>query len=366
MVKNAIFVCIYLTIMIDSLLIENVCRSVIQEYLGISDEVTELANEAFSLLSYVYDNTPRWMTHNFGGEQLMTKHMIVDLAKNQDMVDLGLSKVISSFNIIFYGYDQRKYSYEEYIDYLAEVSNKCGDRLLRLAFVPSIREIKLFIPFPIDGNIEDDMKRDVMSSIRHEVEHAWQSYKRGGTKVTSQYTKSLARNDWNSDKNTALPLLRYYLKHCYYALDPDEIDAKIHEIWYELESGSGKLEDCEGYKFMLEVQKDYKWVRNLFESKNKFDIKYYEMERSMFPQLVRDEVGLNSPSQWFRYCEKGIRKFNEQIRRVAGRQNAVSGYQGNGSFKNYAKGEIPQGELFRIKKENPSLWRKLVNRFMKR
>lgn len=348
--------------MVDNLLIERVCRQVLNEYMGISDEVTELTEEAFSLLSYVYDNTPRWLTPSFIEEPLKTKHMVIDLQDNPNTANLRLSEVISSFDVILYGYDQRKYSYEDYIEYLSELSNKCGQRLLRAAFVPSKREIKLFMPFPIDGSIEDDMRKEITGDLRHEVEHAWQSYNRGGTKVSDSYTKSLARNDWNSDKETALPLLRYYLKHCYYALDPDEIDAKIHEIWYELENGSGRLEDCEGYKFMLDVQKDYKWVLNVLNSNNKFDIKHYEMERGMFPKLVKDELGLNSPSQWFRYCDRGIKKFNEQLRRVTGRYAEHSGNYGNGSFRQYANGEIPQGEMFRLKKTNPSLWRKIVNR----
>lgn len=349
--------------MIDRLLIEDVCRSVIQEYLGVSDEVTELSDEAFSLLSYAYDNTPTWMRHNFGGDHLYVKNMVFHLAENQAMSNLRLSEVISTFNVRLYGYDPRKTSYKDYIKYLTHLSKVCGEKLVRTTFVPYNSEVKIFFPFPFDGNIEGEMKRELMTALRHEFEHAWHTYKRGGMELTPQYMKSLRKTDWEKDGGTKIPLLRYNLKHCYYSLWPDEIDCKIHEIWYELENGSGRLEDCEGYKFMLDVQKDYKWVYDIFYPKNEFDAKYYENERSMFTQLLRDEVGLNAPSQWFKYCEKGIKKFNQQLKRVIGRHNAINGYQGNGSFKQYANGEIPQGEMFRKKKENPSLWKKLRKSF---
>ena len=48
--------------------------------------------------------------------------------------------------------------------------------------------------------------------------------------------------------------------------------------------------------------------------------------------------------------------------RVIGRWNEEQG-TAKGSFKQYARNEIPQEYAFKLKKTNPSLWRKLMQRF---
>lgn len=337
----------------NDLLIESVCRKVLNEYLGVSDEVTELGKSAFKLLLHCYDNTMWMKVRRDQGDVYQTKHKVYDFS-NGNLSIMKISKIIDSFSITLYGYDPNEYTFEEYGETL-------GD-LFSIAFTPNKNQIRLAIPYPLDGKLDEPTLSFIQSSINHEVEHAWQSYNRGGTNISDAYGKSLAKNDWNTDKDTAIPLLKYYIKQCYYALDSDEVDAKLQEIWYEL-SNNKDLKDTDGYKYMQEVIKGYQWVYDMIVTPDSFRKKHYQREISEFKNIVMGELGLNSPNQWFKYCQKGIRKFNGQLRRVVGRNSERLGYPSNGSFRNYSQNEIPQRDVFR--RRDPSLWRRIINRISK-
>lgn len=112
---------------------------------------------------------------------------------------------------------------------------------------------------------------------------------------------------------------------------------------------------------MKDAIEGYNWVKNdVIMSKDKF----YNKERGIFAQTVKEELGLNAPSQWFKYCERGIKKYNSQFRRIMGRRWEEIGNPSLGSFKTYSQGEIPQRDMF-MSRKNPSLWKRMLNRIRK-
>lgn len=353
-----IFVCYRLFIGMDNLLIERVCRQVLNEYMGISDDVQECALEAFDLVMSCFNNTPSWINVNIKGNKLNVKSKVY----THELSNMKLGGILSELNIILFAYNPKEYSYEEYVDYLLSISTD-DIRFYRMGFVPSKSKIAVVIPFPFDGKLDETTKNTLISSLYHETEHALQSSRRKvGTTLSRAYIASKKDTDWSGAAETSIPLLKYHVKNCYYALDSDEIDAYLHEIWYEINNGS-KLEDSDSYKFMQDAIKGFNWVNTIVYPTNEFDADFYKRERAAFLNVLKSELGLNSANQWFKHCNKGIKKYNDQLRRIIGRFNIETNVQPNGSFKQYANGEIPQGELFRIKRENPSLWRKIVNRF---
>lgn len=341
----------------NDLLIENVCRRVLNEYLGVSDEVEEVSYQAFSMIMSYFNNS-RWAHKMVNDVELVYKVFDLDCVA-EELGNSVLWKAVDNLSVTLYGYDPSDITFEDYKEFLKKLDKK----LINVSFCPSFKEITIRMPMPLNGEIDNACEQYLISGLYHEFEHAWQSANKGGTKISNSYKKALKPINWNSNENRAIRLLKYYVKHCYYAFDSEEIDAKLHELWFEINNGISNLEESEAYRYMREAIEDYKKVVEMVHPKDDFYTRFYQSERDAFLDVLKTELGLNSANQWFKYCKKGIKKYNDQLRRIVGRLYIERGTSGNGSFRQYSQNEIPQEYMFRLKRENPSLWRKIVNKF---
>lgn len=127
----------------------------------------------------------------------------------------------------------------------------------------------------------------------------------------------------------------------------------------------GDINKSKTYQRLCRAKEEYNWLYKLLFSSNSFDAKYYQESRKQFPQILTDMLGDGiTTKQFIKYCQNGIRKFDEQLRRIVGRYGTENNIT-RGSFKQYAQNEIPMGDIFTLKKRNPSLWKRLITRFRK-
>ena len=337
-------------------MISETTKKVLQEYLGVSDYIMEISEKIFNMIisqsqSKLWNPTDNFV--NSDGSEAYMKWMYLDVENTE------VSNVVEEVYIKLYGFDARKYTFEEYTNFL-------GDKgLVNLAYAPSSKMIKLIMAFPMNGQLDSYGKNYIISGLNHEVKHALQSVKRGGTKISDAYTKSLRGTNFDTDETESFKLMRHYIKDCYYVFDSNEIDARLQQLYIELCQNDGELALSKSYNRVITAVKNYKWLLRILNPKDSFDKNYYEKERSMFQQILNDELGEGITIRMFiRNCGKGIKRFNEHFKKVIARYREENGIS-NGSFKQYANGEIPQGEIFNGRR-NSSLWKKILDRFKKR
>ena len=325
-------------------LIESVVRQVILEYSGVSDEVINLSELVFAEMAKQSRNYQWTKAEQTSGEY--EKNFTIDLEEGS----LGKGAIIK-----LYGYDSRKQSFSSKLQELEE--RGC----VKLAFGVLTKMVKLSIPYPLEGELDDYGKDYIITSLNHEIKHALQDYKRGGTKVSSAYQKAV-KNYKINDKDSITYLMKAYVKDMYYVLDPDEVDARLQEIYIELRN-TGSLQQSKAYQRIKEKEKEYVWLSRILYPQTDFDVEYYKQAREQFPQILAEMLGNGiTANQFMRYCKKGIDRFNEHLRRVVGRYNMENNIT-RGSFKQYTQNEISPRDMFILKKKNPSLWKRLMSNF---
>ena len=338
-------------------LIESVVNKVILEYCGVSDEIMDISSKILQLI-FEQEKWERWKqseTYLYpNGQYGYTKSFYLDTQEG-----LGINNIVNNVFIKFYGYNSNKHSFAEMKEYLNEKG------LLSIGYSPSKEMIIIKIPFPYKGSLDDFGRQYLLTSINHECKHALQSVRRGGTNISQAYQNATKwDNNFGKSDEASIYLMKVYIKRCYYMFDLDEVDARLQEIYLEL-SENGDLTKCNTYNDMQNALKSYKWLYTLMYDEDKFYAKFYEDERKIFQQILTDMLGEGvTTKQFFAYCAKGVRRYKEHLRRVVGRwQEENDKY--NGSFKQYASNEIPQEYAFKlnqIKRTNPSLWRKLIQK----
>lgn len=339
-------------------IISETTKKVLNEYLGVSDEIMGISEEIFNTLISQMGNEPWHLSDTFvnpDGSDGYVKWMFLNIEGTK------ASRIIKNVYVKLYGFDDRKYTSKEYETFLLKKG------LLKISYSPSYKAIKLIMGFPLSGRLDSYSKNNLMTSLNHEVKHAFQDNKKGGIEISNAYLNSLRTTDFDADEPTTIKLMRYNIKDCYYVLDVSEIDARLQEIYIELYQNGGQLNECESYKRVLDAINNYKWLFNILKPKDDFDDRYYQKEREAFQQTLDDELGGGITINMFmRYCERGIKRFNERFRRIITRYREENGLESGGSFRNYAHGEIPQGNIFNGKRSNPSVWQKMRNFFKRR
>ena len=292
---------------VDNKLVESVVREVILEYGGVSDEILNLANKIFSEItsdynSYIYD----WRSVDY--------YMGLDgcdLVKRMPL-QFDDNEYVDEVNIRLFGYYSRKTNFNEALNYLKSKG------LAGVSYSYSRKMVKLFIPYPIDGNLSDDVKTWLISSLNHEIKHGLQFVKQSqalGKKgrqyaFDKNYDASVSdtnQSEFGDDTGTA-----EWIKRCYYTLCYDEIDARLQSLYLEY-SKYGDLNKCESYK----------------------DISYAtQMYQMLLMAMIKPELGqrldylvrkifnnrLNAKS-FLKLCQRGVNRFNEHMRRIVGRVN---------------------------------------------
>ena len=332
--------------MIPNNLIENVVRKVILEYSGVSDEIMDISQEILSLI-FKTEKYCDWKMSSITGDYYKRFSLPIKGTKTSSIVNDVLIK-------LFY-YNPKNMDF----NMAKEVYTETGD--MNLSFSPSREAIKLYIPFPGNGVMDNDGVNYLISSINHEVKHAYQHRMRGGTTIPLAYSKSVTPMANDDEKNLKLYVMRQDIKNLYYVFDKDEIDARLQEVYLELVNNGGDLNKCRTYNRMLREKKRYEWLKyEVLFPKDSFDVKYYKNERKVFKKELENMLGNEiTPKQFFYHCESGIKRFNEHVRRIIGRYKRE--YEtSNGSFKEYSKNEIPQSGVFKNGgKMEPEILRKI-------
>ena len=337
--------------MVRNSLIENVVRKVILEYSGVSDEIMDISKKIMSLI-FSEEKKYEWKMSTITGDYYKKFYLPIK--------GTNIFNVVNEVSIKLFYYNPKNMNFEM----AKEVYTETGD--INLAFSPSREAIKLYIPFPSGGTMDEYGINYLISSINHEVKHAYQHRMRGRTIIPSAYSNSVKPIRYNKDeeydeKELALRVMRRDIKNLYYLYDKDEIDARLQEIYIGLTQNGGDLEKVKVYNKMINAEKDYYWIKNrILFPKDSFHIRYYERERSLFRQELKNMLGDEiTPGEFFYHCESGIKRFREHVRRVIGRYRNEYGTP-SGSFANYTKNEIPQSGMFKNGgKMEPELIRKM-------
>ena len=312
-------------------LIENVVCKVILEYSGISDEVLDISNEILQMV-FNQNRNFEWKYSMTVGEYYKKFTLDLEGTKADGLIDEVLVK--------FFPYDSGKMTFMQAKEAYA------GKGYMSLAFSPRYNRIKLFIPWPYDGNVDKQGVDYLLSSINHEVKHAYQHNKRGGTNVTDMYTKSLSQTSVNDDDRPSYNLMKLYIKSLYYNFDNDEIDAHLQELYIQLGENDGNINDCDVYKTFKKNVKEYNFLNNILNPRTDFDRKYYSDDKALFQNVLTEMLGDGiTTGRFMSYCKRGIEKFREHSRRIMGGYSR-SHPNSTGSFANYAKVEIPQSGVF--------------------
>ncbi len=323
--------------------IDKVVRRVILEYGGVSDEVIRISREIYQLIVSQHRGHS-WLDIG-DGEHFKRFNLYLDGTEADGL--------ISEVRVKLFAYDPSEMTFNDKYQQLV----KRG--LVKLSFSTTANAINLFIPYPVNDQMDQEGKTYLMSCINHEVKHCLQHNRRGGwTNVSDTYVKSLSSSPIE-DNNTTMFLMKSLIRRMYYIFDPDEIDARLQEIYIELRE-TGTLSKCKAYDDVKTCIEGYAWINRAVRSTDAWDSKYFKEARSAFPEVLKEMLGEGmTPGQFFSYCTRGIRKFREQLRRIIGRYDSENPKE-RGSFGEYAKKEIPMRDMFTLKKENPSLWKKLM------
>lgn len=311
--------------MVPNNLIENVVRKVILEYSGVSDEIMDISQEILTLI-FETEKGYDWKVSRTTGDYYKRFSLPIEGTKTSRIVNGVLIK-------LFY------YNPNDMDFYMArEVYAESGE--MNLSFSTSRETIKLYIPFPGNGVMDNDGVNYLLKAINHEVKHAYQHRMRGGTTIPLAYFKSVTQSEDNGgEKNLKLSAMRQDIKNLYYVFDKDEVDARLQEIYLELLNNNGNLNKCRTYVGINNGKRRYKQLMSeILSPKNSFNINF----RDELKRMLGDEI---TPKQFFYHCESGIKRFDEHVRRIIGRYKREH-ETSNGSFKYYAKNEIPQSGVF--------------------
>ena len=332
-------------------LIENVIRKVILEYSGVSDEVLDVSNEILAML-FKQNRDFEWKYSMTVGEYYKRFTLNLEGTKTGQLVNEVVVKL--------FPYDSDKMTFAK------AKQMYINKGYVNLAFSPRYNRIKLFIPWPYDGNVDKYGMDYLSSSINHEVKHAYQHNKRGGTNISDMYINSLKPVSTQENDRPSYNLMKFYVRNLFYNFDVDEIDAHLQELYIQLEKNDGNLEKCDVYNRFKENVKEYNFLNNILNPKTKFDKEFYSEDRTLFQNVIDDMLGNGiTIGKFMTYCKNGIERFKEHSRRIVGRYRREHP-NGTGSFKDYAKGEIPQSGVFKNGgKMKPEIWRNLMRRYNK-
>lgn len=332
-------------------LIENIIRKVILEYSGVSDEILDISNEILSML-FNQNRDFEWKRSSNTGEYFKRFTLNLEGTNTGRLVDEVLVKL--------FPYDSKIMSFHQ----AKEIYSDKG--YLTLAFSPGYNRIKLFIPWPYDGNMDKQGVDYILSSINHEVKHAYQSNKRGGTKISDMYTNSLKPVSTKEGDRPSYNLMKYYVKSLFYNFDKDEIDSHLQELYIQLGNNDGNLDNCDVYNRFKQSVGEYNYLNNILNPRTSFDRKFYSKDRALIQNVLDEMLGGGiTINRFMAYCKHGIERFREHSRRIIGRYRREHPND-TGSFKNYANREIPQSGAFKdSEKMSPEIWRKLLRKYNK-
>jgi hypothetical protein len=212
----------------------------------------------------------------------------------------------------------------------------------------------------MDNRIVDKIRNDMLSTINHEVKHAYQGSRNSNDTITQQYinaTKELEKGfGWNKEASSPLKkIIDYDVPWIYYKLDRPEIDAWMQEMYIQAQETSD-IKQTKTYEMLTSILSDYNKLKDYYTSSDS----YYTNQN--IKQYIDNSIRrIDEPRNFFKVCDRNVDYLTIKMRRVIGRWYEEQGTY-SGSFKNYASNEIPQGSPFK----NRRSWRDMFKNFFNR
>ena len=309
--------------------LRDIVSSVILEYAGVSDEVMSISKRIMdSVLEYLnggrYGSVDVWKRRclGFGMEQMFPGGDVnqmpltdVDLRDYrqifwvEDIEDLD--DMISSVFVCAYGYNLLDVENENYaVAFLANYLQSRGEYFCY--YKPDTRKIVLNLPCgidPRDGSAH--IGSTILSTINHEVKHAFQYYKRSGNISRKKFYNMLGYNT-DADPNIIdnLGLSVEQIRYTYYAFDFDEVDAVLQQIYIEITEKNCELERSWSYMGIMTAKEIYNRIYSFYSSR-----RYNYPIRVLFNKIYGSDV----LDKYITHCQRGIKRFDEHLRRIIGR-----------------------------------------------
>lgn len=325
-----------------NLIIEEATRSTLLEYMGVSDTVSDSASEILNAIIQSFPNYP-----------ILTAQIpILVKGDNNNYTIVKYDKYIKG-NAGGYSFVARLFLYDAKcgIPFDTIYTKMVDEGFINVAFGSTNNIVKFFVPWPSDNNLGREVYAKYLSMLNHEVKHAYQHSKRGGmTPVTPQYKNALKYMHRASNEDETLWLMERYIPKVYYAFDPDEVDARVQELYSEASSLNTDITKTNAAKYIYELMNAYDSILKAYNEV--YDLDKEKHTRQFIEAFVREKIGCDM-KQFFSYCERGKKRFQKSLMRIYARwqqENQGSDITGNqGSFSRMARNEIPQQSPFKNK-----------------
>lgn len=314
--------------------LNEIIKSVILEYSGVSDDVLSISkrirDKALEFLNgNEYDSIVKWKEEclDFGINQMFPGGDInqmpltdVDINKYRKSFWVSgiedLEHMISHVNIHAYGYNMLDVERENYVVGFLTSHIQSNGKYYGY-YNPKGRYIVLTIPCGIDPrNGSVHIGSTSLSFINHEVKHAYQHYK-GGCGLTRDeiYNISNTHGDVESESKVIdkLGLSIDSIKYAYYMFSLGELDAFLQQIYLELTEKGCMLEQSWSYLNVKSARDIYSRIYEFYTTR-----KYSYAIRFIFKKIY----GADVLDRYISHCQKGIKYFDEHLRRIIGRVNS--------------------------------------------
>ena len=338
-------------------LIESVVKQVINEYGGVSDVIMDMSSIIFNEICNQHRMYSREVNRQLPPFE---EHYVCEKIFQLDLSNMGQYKnIVDYVSVRLLFYDPQDESFKQLKDYMAE------NGLLKLCFQPRLKRIVLSFAWPTNDVMDSSAESYIMSSINHEVKHAYQYYKSNNSTVSLQYIKATMEQErpigYYKEADTPLKQLAdYYVPNVYYKLDKGEIDAWMQEMYIEAKH-TNDIYSTNTYKHLLTTIKRYDELKQWYNS----DWDYFKKQKEYIDTVINR---IDTPSNYFKVCDTNMSYLKRKMRRVIGRWNEENG-NARGTFKQYASNEIPQSNMFVNKpynKKKQSAIRRILNNFLKK
>lgn len=340
---------------INEQLIEPIIKGVILEYGGISDEIMKMSELIFNKIQEQHRDYQRQMARNlpsYNNHPLYIKRFNLYYEDSSELMNIASEIIVN-----LYFYDSNSEDYSDFTNFLNE------EGLIKLHYSVSRKMICLTFAWPNDDRMTNEAKNNILSSINHEVKHAYQGARRKNDFVSDQYAKAAQERDkaigYYKEADTALKqLVDVYVPWIYYRLDKDEIDAWAQEIYIEA-SITNDVKTTKTYNKLIETIRQYNEIKEWYSSTDT-----YYTNQGAKQYIDRSIRRIDKPNNYFRVCDRNVAYLKGKLRRIIGRWNEEHGTPSS-TFKQYASKEIPQSSPF-IQRQKQNSLKNMFSKFFNR
>ena len=318
--------------------LKNFIRQRLLEYAGVSDEVSEAARRLYNLIVQRQGEMEWEMIAEKWPDGKNVYWKVLNFNEKRDVVPFA-----QDIRIVLYRYDASAMDETDAIDELRFIIPSYG------SYVENDCSVFISSPWPDNGTCS----RKLEGSLEHELMHCWQSFNRMGTNYDT--LRSKRDMDTRSRVYTSRDDFKYFVNNMVYCFDSDEMGAWIQGMWGEAREYGG-LENTPSWKWMKRAIGNLDHVKTYASSStlSEDDVQFIE-------GYIRSQFGM-SLNRFIKIMTKKAEKMKASMMRLKYRWDVDNGNGGNGSFKDYASGEIRNKIPF---KKPQNKWKRGLGNVMK-